>query len=771
VTVITNSENRGFPIAANQGMRAAKGQQILLLNNDTIVTTGWLRRMLRALESHPRIGLVGPCSNNVSGSQYVTVQYDELESLDGFAWDWGKSHARVVADTDRLVGFCLLIRREVVERIGLLDERFSPGNFEDDDYCLRALDAGFRAVIARDAFVHHFAGRTFLGTDIRFGELLAEKQQLFREKLREKELERCGITASQQHSRAEHVPTNAKYGIRVGTEGALFLERSPVRLSLCLIMRDNERTIGPCLKSIRHRVDEMVCVDTGSKDSTPEIAKRLGARVFHFPWCDSFSAARNESFRHARGDWILVMDSDDTIDEPNGRKIRELILRQSDPSFMGYTVKVHCPSMGENGELEVTVVDQVHLVRNLPELRWDRRIHEQIIPAIRRAGGEVGFTDLFIVHSGSDRSSEGQQRKLERDLRLLNMELEEYPDHPFTLFNLGMTYRDARQYDKAVDYLKRSIERSGENESHLRKAYALLVSSHTLWGQYKPAYETCQVGLRLFPEDTELRFQEGGLLNNFGRYAEAVEAYLKVLATDEGAHFASVERGIKGYLTRHNLAVVYMNMGDLARAEEQWRLVVAEVPTYRTAWRCLGDVLVRQGKQQEAAVLVDGLLSDPRLRSTGMLVQAQLTAARGDLAAARHELEQAAAACPGDVEPLRELWQFLLKNAAPAEAEGVLKELIMRAPDDASAHHDLGTLYLQMGEPASAADSLRESLRYRPDCPATLLNLGFALKQAGRPDEAVATWRRILATAPADASAARAHREIDQLSQAELPCV
>jgi GT2 family glycosyltransferase len=141
--ILLNEVNRGFPSAANQGIQAATGRQILLLNNDTIVTTGWLRRMLRALHSDARIGLVGPCSNYVSGTQQITVGYDGLEGVDGFAWDRGKAYDRVVSDTHRVVGFCLLIRREVVDKIGLLDERFSPGNFEDDDYCLRAIEAGF----------------------------------------------------------------------------------------------------------------------------------------------------------------------------------------------------------------------------------------------------------------------------------------------------------------------------------------------------------------------------------------------------------------------------------------------------------------------------------------------------------------------------------------------------------------------------------------------------------------------------------------------------
>jgi SAM-dependent methyltransferase len=108
--LIVNQTNRGFPAAVNQGMAIATGNQVLLLNNDVVVTTGWLHRMLRALHSDPKIGLVGPCSNFVSGPQQVDAGYDGIAELDGFAWDWGKARGGVTVDVNRLVGFCLLIK-------------------------------------------------------------------------------------------------------------------------------------------------------------------------------------------------------------------------------------------------------------------------------------------------------------------------------------------------------------------------------------------------------------------------------------------------------------------------------------------------------------------------------------------------------------------------------------------------------------------------------------------------------------------------------------
>ena len=205
-------------------------------------------------------------------------------------------------------------------------------------------------------------------------------------------------------------------------------------LSLCLICRDNAGTIRPCLESIRSWVDEMVVVDTGSTDETPQIALELGARLFQFAWRDDFAAARNESLRRARGQWIFWMDSDDTISAENGRKLRELAYRRHGPRTLGFVMQVECP--GEERSADLTVVDHVKMFRNHPEIRFEFRLHEQVLPSIKQLGGDVEWTDISVLHSGADRTLEGRRRKYERDLRILGEELAARPEHPFVLFSL-----------------------------------------------------------------------------------------------------------------------------------------------------------------------------------------------------------------------------------------------------------------------------------------------------------------------------------------------
>jgi GT2 family glycosyltransferase len=147
VQVIRNPENLGFIRAVNQGIRAASAPWICLLNNDTVVTSGWLREMIRVAESDPTIGLVNPTSNSLGYPAGETPPEEIARQLAGKA---GRS-----APLSTALGFCLLAPRNFFDRVGLLDERFGMGNFDDDDLSWRARQAGLRPVRALAAYVHH----------------------------------------------------------------------------------------------------------------------------------------------------------------------------------------------------------------------------------------------------------------------------------------------------------------------------------------------------------------------------------------------------------------------------------------------------------------------------------------------------------------------------------------------------------------------------------------------------------------------------------------
>lgn len=173
VKLIRNERNLGFAKGCNQGLEIASGDAVLFLNNDTIVTQHWLSRMRKVLDSDERIGIVGPVSNFVSGQQRIPANYISIPEMEAFAEENARRNANVRIEVRFLVGFCMLIKRKVLEDIGSFDERFGFGSCEDDDLCLRALSNGYRLFIAADSFVHHAGHKTMyaLGRGVLQGQL------------------------------------------------------------------------------------------------------------------------------------------------------------------------------------------------------------------------------------------------------------------------------------------------------------------------------------------------------------------------------------------------------------------------------------------------------------------------------------------------------------------------------------------------------------------------------------------------------------------------
>jgi GT2 family glycosyltransferase/glycosyltransferase involved in cell wall biosynthesis len=181
--LIENPNNLGFPKGCNQGIQASSGEYILLLNNDVIVTDGWLSGMLECLNSASDVGIVGPMTNNISGVQKVQDANDEsLDCLDEYARKFRELNRYRRVPVTRVVGFCMLFERKLVEKIGLLDESFGSGNFEDDDYCLRAAIEGYRNIIAGDVFIHHYGSRSFIGNMIDYNSAMSKNKKIFYEK-------------------------------------------------------------------------------------------------------------------------------------------------------------------------------------------------------------------------------------------------------------------------------------------------------------------------------------------------------------------------------------------------------------------------------------------------------------------------------------------------------------------------------------------------------------------------------------------------------------
>lgn len=177
-----NQHNLGFAGAVNQGLMMAKGTTLLILNNDAVVTSNWLSNLHTCLRSNPQFGIVGPVTNYISGDQLIDVSYTNITEMQQFSQLYNQSDTRRWSVTNRLTGFCMLLRRKDFIRLGYFDEGFEIGNCEDDDYGLRARLLGMQLVIAKDTFIHHYGSVSMKSLHSRFDQVYANNLRFYSNK-------------------------------------------------------------------------------------------------------------------------------------------------------------------------------------------------------------------------------------------------------------------------------------------------------------------------------------------------------------------------------------------------------------------------------------------------------------------------------------------------------------------------------------------------------------------------------------------------------------
>ena len=449
-------------------------------------------------------------------------------------------------------------------------------------------------------------------------------------------------------------------------------------ISLCMIVRNEEAHLADCLESAADLANEIIVVDTGSTDRTKEIATAHGARVYDFGWIDDFGAARNESICRATSDWILWLDADDRLDEVNRKRLLALFTNLR-AEKTGYLMRYSC-LLNPLTQKRMTV-DQVRLFPNHPKIRWQHRVHEQILPSIQRLGGRKETTDIVIRHLGYQ-DSNVRQRKNERNLRLLFLENDEKPDTQFTLFNLGWTLFSIGRLDEAQRYLERALELGAVEDFHAPKLFLLLAKVHRNRGCLDEALANCQRGRRLFPNDPELMFNEGLFYYQRGDFRKAASRLEDLLEIEPSTWFSfGVDDGLSGYLTRHNLAIVYRDQGRIVEAEEQWRKALADLPQFTPALLGLGELFAVQKRWSDLDQICETLDKTLGGQTDAQVLRARANLGRLEFIQAKEILHNVTTANPLLLWPKVLLSRVLLEEARDlTAAEEVLLSILAMNP-------------------------------------------------------------------------------------------
>ena len=374
-----------------------------------------------------------------------------------------------------------------------------------------------------------------------------------------------------------------------------------LRLSLCMIVRDEEQTLPQCLAAVAGVVDEIVVVDTGSTDATIEIARSFGAHVIEREWTGSFADARNVSFAAAAGDWLMYLDADEVLVHEDRELLRSLTGRTWREAF--YFAQTSYTGAREDGG--AVAHDVLRVFRNREEYRFEGRLHEQV--AHRLPGylpERIETSGVRIEHYGYLGVVREARRKSERNIELLRLQQAEGPATPFLHFNLGCEHAAAGDRPAALGEFERAwtmLEAAADKDSY-KFAPALLnrlVKALRVCGRPRQALTRAQQGLELFPGFTDLVLEQALAAIALEQRDRAIALLERCIEMGEANRGYTSTVGTGTFLPRLQLAQMRRAEGDLQAAIEQLEHCVREHP------RFLGSVL-----PYASALLASGLGPD-----------------------------------------------------------------------------------------------------------------------------------------------------------------
>ncbi len=529
---IINQKNVGFPKAVNQGIKRAAGEIIVLLNNDTIVSPNWLENLEKHLLNYD---VVTPVSDNIGGVQCVQVG-DIVDNFDFYnkAIKLNIENKGNSMPHDRLVFFCVAIKRSVVNKIGLLDEDFSPGNYEDNDYCLRAIQSGFRCGIALDVLIHHARSITHKSLNIDYLNLLKTNDAKFHKKwgrtrqivLAELNVRNCQPIDNQ------NMPT----------------------LALVMIVKNEEKGLANAILSARGIVDHVcVSVDESSSDNTLEVAKLWADEVKTHKWADDFSGARNEAHKGIQTDYIMFLDGHEYI--KNGQKIKEHLKTGGD-GFL-------CTVEMEND----LVFRNPRIYKN--GIQFDGKVHEmQANMSPKRA------FDVIIKHdriNGQDKKS-ADLRDLQREeqiVRIMGGQLKKDPKNAHAAFHLALHYQTQSQWKKTIKMQKHFLKIS-KIKCERWYVYFNMAFCYLALGKNYMAWHAAGCAEAETPKRWETAKLRGLILINQKNYKGAAEYFVDSLGSNN-ADEAYKPWGREIFSTWNLIGECLFNQGMYWQAGEAFR--------------------------------------------------------------------------------------------------------------------------------------------------------------------------------------------------------
>lgn len=362
-----------------------------------------------------------------------------------------------------------------------------------------------------------------------------------------------------------------------------------MKLSLCIIVKNEEQNLPACLKSVKDVVDQIVVLDTGSSDRTVEIARQWVAQVEYFKWCNDFAIARNESLKYAQGDWILVLDADEQLNPSAINPLKQAITSED---HLVINLIRH-----EIGATQSPYSLVSRLFRNHPQVQFTRPYHAIIddsVEALLKHEPHWKIASLPVIaidHYGYKPSIIAAQNKAERAKLAMETYLRDHPGDPYTCSKLGALYSQMGEVKQGIEVLEHALCQESsdlvrfELYYHLALAYSRLQKFAKAIKYYRQA-----IALEvLLPLKLGAYNNLGNLLQAQGNLGDALLMYQKTIEIDPT--FA------QGYFNR---GMAFKTLGKLDSAIAAYRQAIQYNPQYAQAYQNLGVAYLKGSNVPES---------------------------------------------------------------------------------------------------------------------------------------------------------------------------
>lgn len=327
-------------------------------------------------------------------------------------------------------------------------------------------------------------------------------------------------------------------------------------ISVCMIVKNEEKKIERCLNSVQKYGFEIIVVDTGSTDKTKDVASRFTNKIYDFMWCDDFSAARNYSLKQATHDWIFMLDSDETVESLDLEEL-EYFMKNMPLSVGAVTRRNQVTSEGG----KIYSIDRTERLYSRKYYHYIGRIHEQLAPI----EGEMScyLLNSSIWHDGYDMTEEERIKKAERNISLLERQMKEEGANAYILYQLGKGYEIKEDYKTACEYFEKALEYDVDTELAYVQEMILSYGDDLLRIGEKEKALGLEAVYNIFSESADFLYLMGRIYQENNLFTEALVEYNKATTCD---YFQ--QEGANSYLAYYHMAMIYKKQNRIAKALE-----------------------------------------------------------------------------------------------------------------------------------------------------------------------------------------------------------